>query len=75
MVSDITTRRLIRRVIGAFIAWRHRRRVARALPEINQLQRMILEHQRLHKPVKPLLRQRTAIVHERLRIENERKAA
>ena len=66
-------RRLAMRHLASFIAWRHRRRVKKAAPEFAELERLLSERRKQHKPVKDIMQRRTELVHELLR--QERKAA
>jgi hypothetical protein len=75
MLSDTATRRLFRRAYGAFIAWRHRRRVRKAEPQFLELERLLEQRRREHKPVADIMQRKMDLVHDRLRQENGRKAA
>ncbi len=62
-------RRLARRALASFTAWRHRRRVKRALPEIEHLERLLTEHRRKHMPVRRLMQAKREIVRAQLEKE------
>ena len=49
-------RRLARQAISSFTAWRHRRRLARAAPELVSLAQQIEAERRKHRPVRRLIR-------------------
>ena len=58
--------RIARRALSGFVAWRHRRRVKRALPQIQELERLLNEHRSKHRPVRPLLRAQREIIRNQL---------
>lgn len=66
-------RRLARRAISSFTAWRHRRRVRRALPQIAELERMLEEHREKHRPVRRIIRARQDIIRNQLAREQGRR--
>lgn len=59
-------RRLARQAIASFVAWRHARRLAKASPEIVELQLEIEKRSRGHRKTEPLRRELRARVTARL---------
>lgn len=55
-------RRLARQALAAFFAWRRANRVAKASPEIAELQREIAKRSRRHRKTEPLRRELRARV-------------
>lgn len=60
---------LARRALAGFIAWRHRRRVAKTIPVLVDLKRLESERRKKHQPVRDIHKTRRAIVHARLASE------
>jgi predicted transcriptional regulator len=67
-------RRLARKAIAAFTAWRHARRAERRFPELAALKRAEAERRRKHRPVKDIHQTRRAIIHKALAEEIRREA-
>lgn len=58
---------LIRRWLRPYQNWRERRALYAACPALRQVEHAIRNARRLHRPVRPLEQQRTAIMHDLLR--------
>ncbi len=65
-------RRLSRQALAAFTAWRHRRRVAKADPEIARLARLASERAAQHRKAEPTRRELRARVLANLAREQSR---
>lgn len=65
-------RRLARQALSAFAAWRHRRRVAKADPEIARLARLASERAAQHRNAAPVRRELRARVIANLAREQNR---
>lgn len=61
--------RLVRKAFAGWRAWRHSRRVKRALPEIVELERLLAEHRSKHQPVRRLMQAQRDIVRNQLERE------
>lgn len=59
-------RRLARQALAGFAAWRHRRRVARAAPEIAFLAAELEKLRRSHRPTRRLMRAQRDALHSRM---------